>query len=108
MGPMLFVFKLNQSSKLQGIVKPVLSDHSKKGPKLVFNTDYPLMQDKSIAECSKGSTLQYLRSSLSYHLSLRSLFCLFLSGRLRQVLLYHDNFKIISIIILRGNRLKLS
>ena len=32
--------------------------------------------------------LQYFRPSLSYHLSLRS-FCLFLSGRLRQVLLYH-------------------
>ena len=31
---------------------------------------------------------QYFRPSLSYHLSLRSLFCLFLSGRLRPVLLY--------------------
>ena len=38
------------------------------------------MQVKSIA--------QYFRPSLSYRLSLRSLFCLFLSGRLRQVLLY--------------------
>ena len=38
------------------------------------------MQVKSIAECSKGSILQYFRPSLSYHLSLRSLFCLFLSG----------------------------
>ena len=28
-------------------------------------------------------------STLSFHSSLRSLFCLFLSGRLRQVLLYH-------------------
>ena len=45
------------------------------------------MQVKSFAECSTGSILQYLRPSLSYHLSLRSLFCLFLSGRLRQVLL---------------------
>ena len=34
------------------------------------------------------SILQYFRPSLSYHLSLRSLFCLFLSGRLKQVLLY--------------------
>ena len=32
---------------------------------------------------SKGSILQYFRPSLSYHLSLRSLYCLFLSGRLR-------------------------
>ena len=34
------------------------------------------------------SILQYVRPALSYHLSLRLLFCLFLSGRLRQVLLY--------------------
>ena len=35
------------------------------------------MQVKSIAD--------YVRPSLSYHLSLRSLFCLFLSGRLHKV-----------------------
>ena len=52
-------------------VKPVLSGHSKRTPKLVLNTDYRLMQVKSIAECSKGSILQYFRPSLSYHLSLR-------------------------------------
>ena len=33
------------------------------------------------------SILQYFRPSISYHLSLRPLFSLFLSGRLRQVLL---------------------
>ena len=49
---------------------------------------YHLMQVKSIAEYSKGSILQYFRPSLSYHLSLRSLFCLFLSGRFTEVLLY--------------------
>ena len=72
---------------LDGTVKPVLSGHSKRRPKLVFKTNYCLIQIKSIAECSKGSILQYLRPSLSYHLSLSSLICLFLSGRLRQVLL---------------------
>ena len=41
------------------------------------------MQVKTFADCSKGSILQYFRPSLSYHLSLRFLFCLFLSGRLR-------------------------
>ena len=46
------------------------------------------MQVKSIAECSKGSILQYFRPSLWYHLLLRSLFCLFLSSRFTQVLLY--------------------
>ena len=34
-------------------VKPVLSGHSKRRPKLVIRTDYRLMQVKSIAECSK-------------------------------------------------------
>ena len=34
------------------------------------------------------SILQYFQPSLSYHLSSRPLFCLFLSGRLRQVLMY--------------------
>ena len=57
---------------------------------MVFKTIYHFMQVKRIAECSKGSILQYFRPSLSYHLSLRSLFCLFLSGRLRQVLLYRQ------------------
>ena len=46
------------------------------------------VQVKSVAECSKRSTLQFFRPSLSYQMSLRCLFCLFLSGRLRQVLLY--------------------
>ena len=46
------------------------------------------MQVKSIAECSKGSILQYFRPLLSYHLLLRSSFCLFLSDRFTQVLLY--------------------
>ena len=38
-----------------------------------------------------GSILQYFRPPLRYHLSLRSLFCLFLSSRFTQDLLY--NFK---------------
>ena len=60
----------------------------KEQKKLVFSTDHSLMQVKSIAECSKGSILQYFRPSLSNHFPLRPLFCLSLSGRLRQVLLY--------------------
>ena len=59
-----------------------------KDRKLIFKTNYRVMQVKSIADCSKGSILQYFRPALSYHLSLRSLICLFLSGRLTQVLLY--------------------
>ena len=68
--------------------KTCLKRPLKKDQKLVFKTDYHLMQDKSIAECSMGSILQYFWPSLSYHLSLRPSFCLFLSGCLRQVLLY--------------------
>ena len=51
------------------------------------------MQVKSIAECSPWSILQYFQPVLSYHLSLTSLFCLLLSGRLRQVLLYIELLK---------------
>ena len=53
----------------------------KEDQKLVLRTNYRLMQE---------SILQYFRPSLRYHLSSRHLFCLFLSGRLKQVLLYHN------------------
>ena len=46
------------------------------------------MQVKSIAECSPWSILHYFGPPLSYHFPLRPWFCLFLSGRLRQILLY--------------------
>ena len=72
-------------------VKPVLRGHSNRTPKIGFQHRlYRLMQVKSIAKCSKGSILQCFRPSLSYHFPLRPLFCLFLSGSLRQVLLYID------------------
>ena len=60
-----------------------------KDRKLVFKTDYRLMQAKSI--------LQYFRPSLRCHLSLRPLFCLFLSGRFTQVLLYSACFELLNI-----------
>ena len=47
------------------------------------------MQVKTFAECSKGS----FRPSLSYHFPLRPLYCIFLSGRLRQVLLYNKRIR---------------
>ena len=40
-----------------GTVKPVLSSQSKEDKKLVFKTDYPLLQVKSMAEGSKGIKL---------------------------------------------------
>ena len=69
-------------------VSPVLSGHSQKDQQWVFKTNYRLMQVKSIAECSKGSILQCFRLAFSYHMALRPLFCLFLSGRLSLVSLY--------------------
>ena len=54
----------------------------------VFKANYRLMQVKGTAECSKRSILQYFCPSLSYDLSLRSLFCLFFEWRFYKVLLY--------------------
>ena len=74
--------------ELQVYSKTNIKQPLSKRQKLFFKTNYSLMQVKSITECSKGSILQYFWPSLSYHLSLRPLFCLFLSGRFTQVLLY--------------------
>ena len=65
-------------------VKPVLSGHSQKDQKWVFNTNYRLMQVKSIAECSN-----WISTALSYHMALRTLrFFYSLSGGLRLVSQY--------------------
>ena len=66
--------------RLSIAVKPVLSGHSKRRRKISFQDRLSLDAGQSI--------LQYFRPSYSYQLSLRPLFCLFLSGRLRQALLY--------------------
>ena len=47
-----------------------------------------LMKVESIAECSKGSILQYFLPSFSENRSWKPILVFFLSGRLRQVLLY--------------------
>ena len=47
------------------------------------------MQVKGTAECSPLELSAIVLTFISYHLSLRSLFCLFLSGLFTQVLLYH-------------------
>ena len=54
-----------------------------KRPKIAFQDQFSLNAGQKYCRI-----LQYFWPSLSYHLSLRSLFCLFLSDRLRQVLLY--------------------
>ena len=69
----------------ENTVKAVLSNHSKVKKKTKIGFQDWLSLNAGQKYCS---ILQYFWPSLSYHLSLRSLFCLFLSGCLRQVLLY--------------------
>ena len=69
-------------------VKPVFSGLSNRRPKVGFQDRSSLNAGQKYCRMLQESILQYFRPSLSYHLSLRPLFCLFLSGPLRQVLLY--------------------
>ena len=69
-------------------VKPVLSGHSKRRPKIGFHDQISLNADQKYCRMLQESILQYVRPSLSCHLSLRPLFCLCMSGPLRQILLY--------------------
>ena len=72
-------------------VKPVLSGHSKKKTKNWLSRPIiSLNAGQKYCKMLLWSILQYFRPSLSYHLSLRPLFCLFLIGLLREVLLYQN------------------
>ena len=55
-------------------------------PKIIFQDHFSL-RSKVLQNAPRGGIMQCFRSALSYRLSLRSLFRLFVSGRLRQVLL---------------------
>ena len=74
--------------------KPAFSGHSQRRQKLVFKTDYHIIQVKSIAECSKGSILQCFRPSFKLPFVFKTyVFFPFLSDCFRQVLLYiHHNY----------------
>ena len=66
--------------------------------KIGFQDRLSLNAGQKYCRMLQESILQYFRPSLRYHLSLRPLFCLFLGGRLRQVLLYvqaHDTLECI-------------
>ena len=80
-------------------IKWPLSKRSQMGfqDQLLLNAGqkYSRMLQGELPECSKGSILQYFQPSLSYHLSFRSLFCLFLSGHFTQVLLYFTFIKLL-------------
>ena len=69
-------------------VKPALSGHTKRRPKIVFQDRLSLNAGQKYCRMLQESILQYFRPSLSYHLSLRHLIHLFLSCCLRQVLMY--------------------
>ena len=56
-----------------------------KRPKIGVQDRLSLNAGQKYCRMLQGSILQYFQPALSYHLSLRPLFCLFLSGRLRQV-----------------------
>ena len=78
----LIIYQRPFASILVDFFNKKISGHSKKRPKIGF-------QDRlSLNAGQKYCILQYTRPSLSYHLSLRHFFCLFLSGRFTQVLLY--------------------
>ena len=77
--------------KFQQYSKTILLGHSKRRPKIGFQDRLWLNEGRKYCRMLQESILQYFRHSLSNHLSLRPLFCLFLSGCLRQVLLYRDD-----------------
>ena len=62
----------------------------KKKTKIGFQAGLLLNAGQKYCRMLQESILQHFRPSLSYHLSLRPLFCLILSGPLRQVLLYME------------------
>ena len=45
---------------IETTVKPVLSGHSIRRPKMVFKTDYRLLQVKSIAKCNTFINLPFV------------------------------------------------
>ena len=68
--------------------KNFLKRSLKKKTKIGFQDRLSLNAGQNYCRKLQGCILQYFRPSLTYHLSLRPLVCLFLSGCLRPVLLY--------------------
>ena len=67
--------------------KTCLKPQLKRRPKIGFQDRLSLNSGQKYCRMLQESILQYFRPLLSYHLSLRPLFCLYLSGGLRQVLM---------------------
>ena len=81
-------FLRSTCSKKLFTVKPVLSGHSKIVKTNALMANGSLMKVKSIAKCSHWSILQYFWPALIDSRSWKQILVFFLSGRLRQVLLY--------------------
>ena len=73
-------------------VKPVLSSHWKRRPKIVFQDRLSLNAGQKYCMLQE-SILQYFRPSLSYHLSLRPLFCLFFGWPLKTGFTVCDKYR---------------
>ena len=69
-------------------IKPAISGHSKRKPKIGFQDRLSIIACQKYCRMLQDSILQYVGPTFSCHLSLWTLFCLFLSDRLRQVLLF--------------------
>ena len=67
--------------------KPVLSNHSKRTPKIGFQFGLLFYACQKYCRMLQGEHSAILLTSIKQPLSLRPLFCLFLIGHLRQVLL---------------------
>ena len=67
--------------------KTGLKQPLKKKTEIDFQDGLLLNAGQKYCRMLQGNILQYFRPSLSYHLSVRSLFCLFLIGHLKQTLL---------------------
>ena len=92
----------------QGIYcsKTCLKRALKKKTKIGFQDRLSLNAGQQYCRMHQESILQYVRPSLSYHLSLRPLFCQFLSGRFKRVLLYiYFRFLSLYMTVLRASTL---
>ena len=79
-------YNLEVMQKLLVIGKPVLSSHSEINKTKVLKPCGTLMQVKSSAECENSAILLICIKLVSVA---KTYFCLLLSDRLRQVLLYY-------------------
>ena len=88
----ILLLPLIQEGLVSVTVKPVLSGHSKKRPKIGFQDRLSFNAGQKYCRMLQESILQYFLPAFSKHLSFRPLFCLFLSGHSRQVLLYKRKY----------------